>query len=53
MCSKIEIIASLEAANLLDASIDLIVTRPLIGSQKLKPMADKKIGIMGLLYIYK
>ncbi len=30
-----------------------MVTRPLIGSQKLKPTTDKKIGIMGFLYIYK
>ncbi len=34
-------------------SIDLIVTRPLIGSQKLKPTSDKKVGMTGLLYIYK
>ncbi len=33
--------------------IDLIVTKPLIDSQKLKLTSDKKIGIMGLLYIYK
>ncbi len=33
--------------------IDLIVTRLLIGSQKLKPTSDKKIGITVLLYIYK
>ncbi len=26
-------------------AIDLIVTRPLIGSQKLRPTSDKKIGI--------
>ncbi len=39
---------------------DLIVPRSLIahlpsliGSQKLKPTSDKKIGIMELLYIYK
>ncbi len=34
-------------------NIDLIVTKPLIGSQKLKPTSDKKIEITGLRYIYK
>ncbi len=33
--------------------IDLTVTTLLIGGQKLKPKSDKKIGITGLLYIYK
>ncbi len=33
--------------------MDFMVTRPLIGSQKLKPTSDEKIGITGLLYIYK
>ncbi len=31
--------------------IYLVVTRPLRGSQKLKPTSDKKIGITGLIYI--
>ncbi len=33
-------------------TIDLTLTRPLIGSQKSKSTSDKKIGITGLLYIY-
>ncbi len=35
--------------------IDLIVTRPLIAHflyTRLKPTCDKKIGIMGLVYIF-
>ncbi len=33
--------------------IALIVTRPLMGSQKLKSTSDKKIGTTGLVYIKK
>ncbi len=35
-------------------NIDLIVTRPLIGVKSWsQPTSDKRIGITGLLYIYK
>ncbi len=37
--------------------VDLIVTRPLIAHlnlrTRLKPTCDRKIGIMGLVYIFK